>query len=336
MIQLQKAKRTLARIKVALGGPSGSGKTMSSLLMAYGLVKAAHPGMSDAEIWEKICIIDTENGSASLYVNMQVGANRIGEFFTIPMGPPYEVTKYIDSIHAAEQAGIEVIIIDSLSHAWIGEGGALDKQGKIAQRTGNSYTAWRDITPEHNRLVDTMLQSSSHIIANMRAKTDYVQEKNANGKTVVKNIGMGLQMRDGVDFEFSTVFMLDADHVANATKDRTGLFDGKYFVITPETGKEIYAWLSSGAVEKPELPKPTKVEAPVATESPTPTESGSEITMDQVDKLIKERCSGASAEEKRKVASEVKDICGKANYLSVTDQKILKKLYDHFNRKENA
>ena len=327
MIQLQKAKRTMARIRVALGGTSGSGKTMSSLLLAYGLMKAAYPELSDAELWEKICIIDTENGSASLYVNMSVGPNRIGEYYTIPMGPPYEASKYIDSIHAAEQAGIEVIIIDSLSHAWIGEGGALDKQGKIAARTGNSYTAWRDVTPEHNRLVDTMLQSSAHIIANIRAKTEYTQEKNANGKTVVKNIGMGLQMRDGVDFEFSTVFMLDADHVANATKDRTGLFDGKFFVITPETGKEIHQWLASGAPEKPAVPEIKKAEP----EAVTKPEENTSVTMEMVDKAIKAKCVGASAEDKRKVAEDVKSITGGvANYLSVTDPKVLQALYDKF------
>ena len=324
MIQLQKARRTQARIKIALGGPSGSGKTMSSLLLGFGLVKAEHPELNDAQCWDKICILDTENGSASLYVNMGVGAYRIGEYFTIPMGPPYEATKYIDAIHAAEDAGMEVIIIDSLSHAWIGEGGALDKQGKIAARTGNSYTAWRDVTPEHNRLVDTMLQSPAHIIANIRAKTDYVQEKNDKGKTVVRNIGMGLQMRDGVDYEFSTVFMLDETHTANATKDRTGLFDGKYFVISPETGKEIYQWLSSGAPEKPSVPAP----APVKVES---SAANDQVTVAMVDEVVKARCTGITPEEKKQVVAELKEITGgTANYMSITNPDVLKAIYEHF------
>lgn len=299
---------------------------MSSLLLAYGLVKAEHPELNDQQCWDKICIIDTENGSASLYVNMGVGSYRIGEYFTIPMGPPYDATKYIDAIKAAEDAGIEVIIIDSLSHAWIGEGGALDKQGKIAARTGNSYTAWRDVTPEHNRLVDTMLQSPAHIIANIRAKTDYVQEKNDKGKTVVRNIGMGLQMRDGVDYEFSTVFMLDETHTANATKDRTGLFDGRYFVITPDTGKEIYGWLSSGAMEKPvaaPVPQMTKA-APVTADSEV-------VTVEMVDTVVKARCAGQPPEVKKQVASELKEITGGiANYMSITNQDVLRAIYNHF------
>lgn len=310
-----------------MGGPSGSGKTMSSLLLSYGLLKAEHPDWTDAQIWDKVCIIDTENGSASLYVNTSVGAYRTGEYYTIPMEPPYSFENYESAIHAAENAGIEVIIIDSLTHVWQGEGGALDLQSKAAARSGNSYTAWRDITPKLNHLMDVILQSPCHIIGNIRAKTDYIQEKNANGKTVVRNIGMGLQMRDGTEFEFSTVFMLDQDHVANATKDRTGLFDGKYFTITPETGKTIHQWLSSGAIEKPAVPIP----APVKAEAPAEETATQQITVEMVDTVVKARCAGQPPEVKKQVASELKEITGGiANYMSITNPDVLRAIYDHF------
>ena len=324
MIQLQRAQRSQVKIKLALAGVSGSGKTMSSLLLAFGLVKAAHPDWTDMQCWDKICIIDTENGSASLYANKSVGSFHIGEFFTLPMRAPFEPTKYIDYIHAAEQAGIEVLIIDSMSHCWTGEGGSLDKQGKITARTGNSYTAWRDITPDHNRLIDTILQSTCHVICNFRAKQEYVQTKDNNGKTVIKNMGLGLQFRDSVEYELSTLLMIDSDHVANATKDRTGLFDGKYFTITPDTGKAIYQWLATGAPEKQPVPAPTKTEPSTA-----PVEGL--VTLEMVDEAIKARCSGATVEEKRAVAEEVRRITGgTADYTTVTDQGVLKALYDHF------
>ena len=316
----------MAKIKIAIGGVSGSGKTMSSLLMAYGLIHSAHPEWTDEQCWEKICIIDTENGSASLYVGSTVGNCKIGEYFTIPMGPPFEASKYIDAIHAAEDSDMEVIIIDSLSHAWAGTGGALDKQGKIAARTGNSYTAWRDVTPEHNKLVDAILQSSCHVIFCMRAKQEYTQTKDANGKTVVKNMGMGFVMREGVEYEAGICFLLDQDHVANATKDRTGLFDGRYFVITPDTGKEIYGWLSSGAMEKPvaaPVPQMTKA-APVTADSEV-------VTVEMVDTVVKARCAGQPPEVKKQVASELKEITGGiANYMSITNQDVLRAIYDHF------
>ena len=335
MIQLQVAERAETRIKLSIGGPSGSGKTCSALLLAYGLVQAAHPEWTSEQCWAKICIVDTENGSAKLYANFNVPNTNyhIGKFFTVPLKPPYEATKFIESVHACEEADMEVVIIDSLSAYWQGEGGALDKQGKIAARTGNSYTAWRDVTPEYNRVIDTILQSSCHVIMCSRAKMDYVQEKNANGKTVVRAVGMGLQSRDGLEYEASLHFMISVpDHIVNATKDRTGLFDGKYFIITPETGKEIYRWLSSGVPEAPkEAPAPVKAEpaaAPVAAESA--------VTMEMVDAVVKARCAGITSEEKKQVVAELKEITGgTANYLSITNPDVLKAIYEHF-KGENA
>ena len=335
MIQLQVAERAETRIKLSIGGPTGSGKTCSALLLAYGLVQAAHPEWTSAQCWAKICIVDTENGSAKLYANFNVPNTNyhIGKFLTVPLKPPYEATKFIESVHACEEAGMEVVIIDSLSAYWQGEGGALDKQGKIAARTGNSYTAWRDVTPEYNRVIDTILQSSCHVIMCSRAKMDYVQEKNANGKTVVRTVGMGLQARDGLEYEATLHFMISVpDHIANATKDRTGLFDGKYFIITPETGKEIYCWLSSGVPEAPkEAPAPVKAEPAAA---PVPAESA--VTMEMVDAAVKARCAGITSEEKKQVVAELKEITGgTANYLSITNPDVLKAIYEHF-KGENA
>lgn len=287
--------------------------------MAYGIVKAAHPDWNDEQCWDKICIIDTENGSASLYANKTVGNFTIGEFYTLPMKAPFEPIKYMDYIHAAEQSGIEVLIIDSLSMAWVGEGGSLDKQGKIASRTGNSYTAWRDITPDHNKMIDTILQSTCHVICNFRAKQEYIQTKDNNGKTVIKNMGLGLQFRDSVEYELSTLLMIDSDHVANATKDRTGLFDGKYFVISPETGKEIYHWLQSGEPEKVPAPVPEKVE------------SSSSVTVDMVDQVIRACCEGKSKEEKQQIVAQIKEMTGgTADYRKVSDPTILENLYNTF------
>lgn len=328
MIQLQKAKRSESKIKLGISGPPGSGKTLSSLLLAFGMVKAAHPEFTDDQCWEKVCIIDTENGSASLYADFNIKAVHVGEFFVIPMSPPFEAQKFIDSIHAAEQGGIEVIIIDSFSAYWAGSGGALDKQGKIAARSGNSYTAWRDVTPEYNRLVDTILQSTCNVIVDVRAKTEYLQTKDSNGKTVVKNMGMGLQARDTLEYELGVVFLLDTEHTANATKDRTGLFDNRYFQITPDTGKEIYQWLASGAPQKTEIPAPKKAEAAPA--APAETNDTGNLK-DAVDQAIRSRCAGISASEKKEIVARIKEITGgTANYLSIDDESVLQKLYDEF------
>ena len=326
-ITFKKAQREQVRIKVSIAGPAGSGKTMSSLLMAYGLTKAEFPNLSEADVWDKICLIDTENGSGSLYVGKQVGPTTIGSYNTIDLTPPYEPGVFVDAIHMAEEHGMNVIIIDSLSHAWAGAGGALDQQGKIAERSGNSWTAWRSVTPQHNKLVDAMLQSPAHIIANMRAKMEYQQTVGDNGKKQVKAIGMGVVMREGIEYEFTVSFMLDYEHVANSTKDRTGIFDGKYFLIDANTGKTMYQWLSSGAAPTPRenpVPEPRKAE-PAAAE-PAPDTDRIAKAIAAVDPLI----AAAAKADKEGTKAKVVEIIGSANYKKCTDIDALTKLYYAF------
>jgi hypothetical protein len=233
-IQFQPAARKRAKAKLALIGPAGAGKTHSALLIAKGLAENAG----------KIAVIDTENSSAEL----EVGKPGIPEFDVLVMHAPFDPAKYIAAIKEAENDGYEVIIIDSLSHAWAGSGGLLEKKDVIASAAGrNSYTAWREVSPLHNKLVETIIQSSSHIIATMRSKTEYAVEQDEKGKTVVKKIGLAPIQRDGIEYEFTLVLDVDQkNHVASSSKDRTSLFDGQYFVPSEETGRALRLWLSSG------------------------------------------------------------------------------------------
>lgn len=228
MAGFRKAERRKAKLRLGLVGPAGSGKTYGALLIAMGL-------------GGKIALIDTENGSGDLYAHL-------GNYDVCTLDAPYTVQKYLTAIDEAERAGYDVLIIDSLSHAWAGEGGLLDQQGKIADSgRGNSYTAWRQVTPWHNKLVEAMLTSKCHIIATMRAKTEYVQEKNDKGKTEIKKVGMAPVQRDGMDYEFGVVFDLDVNHNATVSKDRTTLFDGQIFRPSQKTGETLRNWLESGA-----------------------------------------------------------------------------------------
>lgn len=323
-LTFKKAERKQVRIKVGLAGPAGSGKTMSSLLMAYGIVKAEFPNLSDAEVWGKIVVIDTENGSGSLYVGKQVGPTTIGEYNTIDLTPPFDPQIFIDAIHMAENHGMDVIIIDSLSHAWAGSGGALDIQGKAAERT-SSWAAWRTVTPLHNKLVDAMLQSNAHIIANMRAKMEY-QQTEENGKKAVKAVGMGVVMRDGIEYEFTVSFMLDYNHVASSTKDRTGMFDGKYFVIDANTGKQMYQWLSSGVpatAPAPNVPAPAPAPAPES-------EERIQKAIAAIDALVQPMVKDADADAKKAIGEKIKGIIGMANYKKCTDIDKLIALYNAF------
>jgi len=259
-VEFRKAERKKAKLRCGISGPSGSGKTYSALLLAFGL-------------GGKVALIDTENGSGDLYADL-------GEYDVLTIKSPFTTDKYIDGIKLAEKAGYDTIIIDSLSHAWSGEGGLLDQQGKIADSgRGNSYTAWRTITPKHNALVEAMLQSGCHIIATVRSKTEYVIEKNDKGKDVPRKVGMAPIQREGMEYEFTVFFDLSIEHVASTSKDRTSQFDGQYFKPTTETGAKLLAWLVSGA----DAPEPEPDEG--NTQEPAPAEDPDAITLAQISKI---------------------------------------------------
>lgn len=224
----RKAERKQSYLKIALTGPSGSGKTYSALLMASGMGK-------------KIAMLDTENGSGELYSD-------IYNYDIETITPPFTHTKYIEVIKEAQNAGYDVLIIDSLTHVWSGSGGLLEQQEQIARTKykGNTWAAWKDITPMHDALVQAILQSKIHIIATMRSKQDYIQTEDKK----IKKVGMAPQQREGMDYEFTIVFDIDREkHEATASKDRTKIFDNVIEVITADTGRRIMEWSRNGTLE---------------------------------------------------------------------------------------
>ena len=180
----QKAQRIVKKARIGICGAAGSGKTLSALKIATG-------------IGHRIALVDTENNSSVLY------ADRI-DFDVLNVEPPFEIDKYIKAIHQAEAAGYDVLILDSISHAWAGEGGLLDTQGKLADGGMNSFTAWRKLTPQHNAFIEAMIRSKLHLIATMRSKMDYVVETNEKGKSVPKKVGLAPIQREGLDYECAT------------------------------------------------------------------------------------------------------------------------------------
>lgn len=339
-MKMQKAKRKLVALKLCIGGIAGSGKTMSSLLIAKGMIQESHPGIKEDEIWEKICLIDTENASGSLYVNQKVKGttSTIGEYFTIEIEPPFTVDKYIEAIKTAEENGIEVLIIDSISHAWAGEGGALDKHENITatSRMGNSYTAWREPKKDQAKLMNTILQSHMHVIVCVRAKTEYVQEKDDRGKTTIKKVGLGLITQGETEYEYTTVFMLAENHIASCTKDRTTMFADTYFVPTPDTGKQFIKWLQS---EPYEIPETKPVEEPVPEAPAPPAEPAEPVDKERVKKAVDAITATITAlkekgVDKAEISAIVEENCGIKNYMKVTDIDKLTNTYKALKKKE--
>lgn len=234
-IKIRKAERRRSKLRLGLAGPSGSGKTFSSLKLARG-------------IGGKVCMIDTERGSGDLYAHLF-------DYDIITLQPPYKPENYVQAIAAAEDAGYDVIIIDSLSHAWQDEGGLLDQADKMQGAGKNRFTVWADLTPQHRQLVNAMLNSPAHIIGTMRSKQSHEIEKDEKtGKSTVKKVGMAPVQRDGMEYEFTVFMDIDQNHHAQASKDRTGMFSNEIFQIDEGVGQRISKWLNEGK-SNPEISK---------------------------------------------------------------------------------
>lgn len=232
-------------------GATGTGKTFSALRLAKGLADS---------IGKRIAFIDTENDSASLYADFteddcrKRGIPAPFEFDVLTIAPPFEAIEFSRGIQDAIANDYGVVIIDSASHFWKGilaYKDQIDAHGK-----GNSYTNWKQADTKFDPVIEAVLQSKIHVIFCMRSKMDYVQEE-INGKKTVKKVGMAPIMRDGLEFEFSAVLDIGADHSAQASKDRTGLFPSdRIFQVTEQTGSDVAEWLKT-AKPKPE-PEPPK------------------------------------------------------------------------------
>lgn len=233
-MQLQVAQREQVKLRLGLSAVAGGGKTMGALLLAKGLVGD----------WSKIAVIDTENKSASLYAHL-------GPYNTLPLDPPYTPERYIEAIQACENAGMQAIIIDSITHEWDGKGGCLE----IMDKLGGKYQDWAKVTPRHQAFIEAILQSKCHVITSVRRKQDYEMTK-VDGKVKVEKAGLKEVTREGFEYELTLNFNIDERHNATASKDRTGLFmDKPSFVISESTGELIRKWCEQGIDTGAELTK---------------------------------------------------------------------------------
>jgi Cdc6-like AAA superfamily ATPase len=312
-IQFRKAERVQAKVKLAVTGPSGAGKTFSALRLASGL-------------GSKVAVIDTENGSASLYSEQFA-------FDVLEITPPFTTEKYIAAVNVAEKAGYDVVVIDSITHAWAGEGGLLEQKEQLdARGRGNSYTNWGLITKKQEAFKSALLQAPIHIITTMRSKQEYAQIEGDGGKKSIKKLGLAPIQRDGMEYEFTIVFDVAMNHQAEVSKDRTGLFADKIFTITEDTGKEILSWLSTAKVAekkesaiKPTLPMlepkviksfldelfkmiPDKAAAKTFCEKVTGKQASSAWAMDDIEKMRDELMKLSESQDTKEVESTEQDL----------------------------
>jgi hypothetical protein len=255
-----KATKKRAKLRMALIGPSGSGKTYTALKVAQYLV----PG-------GRVAVIDTERGSASKYADQF-------EFDVLEL-ETFHPERYIRGIAEAQQAGYDVLIIDSLSHAWMGKDGALELVDKAAKRTqgNNSFAAWRDVTPLQNALVDAIIGANLHIIATLRSKMEHAIDRDERGKTTVRKVGLAAIQRDGLEYEFDVVAdMAIEGNTLTVSKTRCPAL---HEAVISKPGREIAdtlrAWLTDGAAVEETPSSPTAI-GPTPVSTPTPQEPPSQ------------------------------------------------------------
>ncbi len=237
-IEFTPAVRRKTRARVALCGPSGSGKTYTAL----GFAHVFAPG--------SVALIDTEKESADGYEGLN------GWHWVSFKPATYEPDVLIDALAAAAAAGIECVVIDSLSHFWMGTGGMLEQVDNSAKRSrsGNSFAGWKEMRPAERRMIDAMTSYPGHLIVTMRTKTEWVIQDNERGKKEPRRIGTKPEQREGIEYEFSVVADMDLDNVLTVTKTRVPPL--KRAVVAepgPDFAQAILDWLNDGGEAAPDV-----------------------------------------------------------------------------------
>lgn len=267
----QRATKKKQKARIGLIGPAGSGKTYTSLTLAKELA-----GPSG-----KVAVIDTERGSASKY------SGDVADF-DVCEPRDFSPSAYLDAIKEAASAGYDVLIVDSLSHAWEGEGGILDQVDK----RGGRFDAWKDMSPQTRKLIDAILTYPGHVVATMRTKTEWVVEEiEDRGKTkkVPRKLGLAPRFKEGLEYELDIVGTFDDDNVLRVTKSRCPGLTGET-ISKPgrDLAMRIRAWLEDGVDEEGRIAALLEMaEGPLDLE-----QAGTELARARRSKLINDEAHG--------------------------------------------
>lgn len=307
--KVQKAEREKIAVKIAVMGASGSGKSFSALRLASGMISEMNKEGTLNNTNGRILYANTEGSRGRYYANEF-------DYDIVDLEPPYNPEMFVDLITYATEEKYSVLIIDSSSEEWTGKGGCLELQ----QQAGGTYQAWSKVTPRHNKFVDALTMSPIHIIATMRGKDQYEVEKDDRGKVNVKKLGVGSQQRDGMEYYFTTTFMLDKiNHYATCEKDNTHIFENEgETLLTEDYGKKLIQWANSGEAENSDVVKFRENKDAVKHEGFTELED----TIDSISSLAKALTEAGV--DRKAIADSIKSnfsVNGKpsANYNAIKD-----------------
>lgn len=234
-IQFQKAVKHEAKGRVALVGPAGAGKSMTMLKLGRAL--GGPTG--------RIAAIDSEHGSLSKYADTF-------DFDVIELDT-FSPDSFIEALTAAETGKYAVFCCDSLSHFWMGRGGALEFVDMAAKRHKDQMGGWKDFRPHERAMVDRMLASPCHIIVTMRTKTDYQEVTGSDGKKKRVKVGLAPVQRDGLEYEFDLVGYMDDENNLIVDKTRCSEYSQKAIAKPSEKDFEPFVhWLAGAKRIMPE------------------------------------------------------------------------------------
>jgi hypothetical protein len=242
-LKIENASREGAKTVTAFAGVSGSGKTYSAILYAYGLAKRRA---------DKVGFLDTENRRGRLYADILPGK---AQFLIADMGAPFSPARYAEAIKQFEAAGVEVLVIDSVTHEWEGIGGCDDiaNDGVPPGKPGR----WNKAKREHKKFMDTMLQSSMHIVVCVRAREKTKIDKDSQGKTIFIPQGIQPVQEKNFMFEMTASLMMDDQGARQdvlkcpaALQPFLGRGTG---YIGIQDGESVRAWIDGGTPVNKEL-----------------------------------------------------------------------------------
>lgn len=236
ILDIRPAKRGGSKAILGIAGVSGSGKTYTALLLARGMVSKS----------SEVGFLDTENKRGSMYADILDGPFMIGDLY-----PPFSPKRYSEAIKEFQEAGVKVLVIDSVSHEWEGEGGCDD----IANMKIGKMANWIGAKREHKSFMNTILQCNMNVICCIRAreKTDF--------KDPSKPVSLGIQpvCEKNFMFEMTASLLMENEgktqrflKIPQFLKEAFGNGNG---YLGQDTGKKIIDWINTGEKEDPAVTK---------------------------------------------------------------------------------
>lgn len=247
--QFTEVTRAQSKASIVIQGLSGRGKSGLALMLGYVLA---------GDDWAKVFALDTENKSLNLFEGIASHTGeRFGKFkkFDLLRMHGYKPSNYITSKEAAINAGAEVFIQDSISHAWVGAGGILQMvtAAEQANTKVNKFNAWGtpEIVFEKDSIYEMIRDPDIHMISTVRLKEKYEMVTGEGIKS------LGEQQIQMPDLKYEPDLVLDMVQSGNTEgrvprakviKSRYAIFaEGETYDFTKELMEQLKNYLAEGA-----------------------------------------------------------------------------------------